>query len=197
MSLLWTSDYATIHCQPHYYFLPGVNFSGTQGLSLLLAHLPGYTWLLPHLLALVFSFLSLKSLLTYVALLGEMGTWARVSCSPWCIYIQYLIIPLRSKIHILPSANSYRAFFKHSCYSLWECLYFLSMGLLWVLGSWLWEGGQRLKNPLRWALSFSYLSVQCLYWLHYGTAFRNNNFLCCSFCNCFLKSCSNYVILWL
>lgn len=103
------------------------------------------------------------------------------------VYIQYLIIPLRSKIHILPSANSYCAFFKHCYYSFWECLYFLSIGLLWVLGSWLWEWGQRLKNPLRWALSFSYLSVHCPYWLHYGIAFRNYNFLYCSFCNCFLK----------
>lgn len=45
------------------------------------------------------------------------------------VYVWQLIIPLRSKIHILPSANSYYAFFKHSCYLFWECLYFLSIGL--------------------------------------------------------------------
>ena len=195
MSLLWTFGSAAIHCQPHYNFLPGVSFSGTQGLSLSLAYLPGYTWLLPHLLALVFSFLSLKSLLTYAALPGEIGTWATVSCSPWCIYAGLNNPTKVQNTH--PSLCNYCAFFKHSYYSFWKCLYFLNIGLLWVLGSWIWEGGQRLKNPLTGTLSFSYLSVQCPYWLHHGVAFKNNNYPYCSFYGCFLKSCGNYVILWL
>lgn len=94
-------------------------------------------------------------------------------------------------------------FFKHSYCLFWECLYFLSIGLLWILGNWLWEGGGRLKTPLRQTQSFLYLSAQCPYWLHHGPwplflpsswwsfemqcSIQKNNFLYCRFCNCYKK----------